>query len=193
MGIEYEIKFQATEQVQKEICAAFSGREKVYHMHTTYYDTPSGSLSERRFTLRRRMENEISVCTLKTPIGGNGRGEWEVNCQNIYDALPLLVELGAPAELLELTREGLQEVCGARFTRIAKILKEKDGILELALDRGVLTGGGKEIPLCEIEVELKEGAQTYADSFAKWLAQKYGLLPQPRSKFRRALDLSKGE
>lgn len=189
MGIEYEIKFQATEQVQQQIRTAFSGQETVFAMQTTYYDTPSGTLSEKRFTLRRRMENEISVCTLKTPISGYGRGEWEVECAQIEEALPLLVKLGAPAELLELTREGLQEVCGAKFTRIAKTLVEDGGILELALDQGILTGGGKEIPLCEIEVELKEGTQAYADAFAKCLAQKYGLMLQPLSKFRRALSL----
>lgn len=189
MAVEYEIKFQATEQVQQQIRTAFSGQETVFQMHTTYYDTPSGALSAKKFTLRRRMENELSVCTLKTPIGGNGRGEWEVNCQNIAQALPLLVEQGAPMVLLELVKEGLCEVCGARFTRIAKTLESEAGVLELALDAGVLTGGGKEVPLCEIEVELKEGTQAYADTFAKCLAQKFGLQPQPLSKFRRALDL----
>ena len=64
-----------------------------------------------------------------------------------------------------------------------------EGVLELALDRGVLTGGGKEIPLCEVEIELKEGSQSFADHYAKCLAQKYGLIPQPHSKFRRALAL----
>lgn len=192
MGMEYELKFQATPEIQKRIYETVEGTEVRYQMHTTYYDTPSGALSAKKFTLRRRMENELSVCTLKTPIGGNGRGEWEVNCQSIAQALPLLVEQGAPAELLELAKEGLYEVCGARFTRIAKTLESQAGVLELALDAGVLTGGGKELPLCEVEVELKKGTQAYADTFAKCLAQKFGLQPQPLSKFRRALDLKEG-
>ena len=193
MAVEYELKFQATEDIQKAIYHDVEGSEVQYRMQTTYYDTPSGTLSAKRYTLRRRMENDICVCTLKTPIGGNGRGEWETQCDRIEAALPQLVELGAPAELLELTREGVQEVCGARFIRIAKTLVMPEGVLELALDQGVLTGGGKQIPLCEVEIELKEGTQTFADSYAKCLAQKYGLRNQPHSKFRRALALSKGE
>ena len=189
MAVEYELKFQATPEIQKNIYDAVEGAEVQYRMQTTYYDTPSGALSAQKFTLRRRMENGISVCTLKTPMGGNGRGEWETECDRIEDALCVLVAMGAPAQLLTLTREGLQEVCGARFTRIAKTVVMPEGVLELALDRGVLTGGGKEIPLCEVEIELKEGSQSFADHYAKCLAQKYGLIPQPHSKFRRALAL----
>ena len=65
--------------------------------------------------------------------------------------------------------------------------------LELALDRGVLLGGGKEIPLCEVEVELKSGAPEDAVAFAETMAKDFGLRPEHKSKFRRALALSKGE
>ena len=66
-------------------------------------------------------------------------------------------------------------------------------LLELALDRGVLTGGGREIPLCEVEVELKSGSREAVLAFAKELAQRFDLAPETRSKFRRALALAKGE
>lgn len=193
MGLEYELKFRATPQIQLAICQAVTGEETIYSMRTTYYDTPSGALSSRKYTLRRRMENDLSVCTLKTPAKGHGRGEWETHCEDIVLAIPALIELGAPADLQTLTQEGIVEVCGAEFTRIAKTLVFEDGKLELALDRGILTGGGKQLPLCEVEVELKEGTIQFAEQYAKCLAQKYGLVPEPGSKFRRALALSKGE
>ena len=65
--------------------------------------------------------------------------------------------------------------------------------MELALDSGVLMGGGKTIPLCEVEVELKEGDPVSADLFAKMLAIGHHLAPETKSKFRRALALYKGE
>ena len=68
MAIEYELKFRATEEIQAEILKDVAGEETVFQMHTTYYDTPEGSLSDRRYTLRRRMENGISVCTLKAKL-----------------------------------------------------------------------------------------------------------------------------
>ena len=65
--------------------------------------------------------------------------------------------------------------------------------MELALDAGILMGGGQEIPLCEVEVELKSGSVQLCDTFAKMLASRFGLQPEPHSKFRRALALYKGE
>lgn len=193
MAIEYELKFRTTADVQAAIRQAVQGPELLYQMQTTYYDTPSGALSARKYTLRRRMENDTSVCTLKAPAQGHGRGEWETQSDDIEAAIPILCQLGAPADLMELTAEGIVQVCGARFTRIAKTLVFEDGVLELALDSGVLTGGGRDIPLCEVEVELKAGEPALADQYAKYLAQKFGLVPEKGSKFRRALALSKGE
>ena len=62
--------------------------------------------------------------------------------------------------------------------------------LELALDRGVLLGGNQEEPLCEVEVELKSGPEAAAVAFAALLADKFGLIPEEKSKFRRALALA---
>lgn len=193
LAIEYELKYRATAQAQAAIRLAVQGPENLYEMQTTYYDTPSGALSGRKYTLRRRMENTLSVCTLKAPSQGHGRGEWETCCDDIIKAIPVLCQMGAPADLTDLTAEGIVPICGAKFTRIAKTIVFEDGVLELALDSGILIGGGRELPLCEVEVELKEGTPALADQYAKYLAQKFGLIPEHGSKFRRALALSKGE
>jgi inorganic triphosphatase YgiF len=60
----------------------------------------------------------------------------------------------------------------------------------LALDSGVLIGGGRETPLCEVELELKEGNQEAMVLYARILAAKFGLVPERKSKFRRALELA---
>lgn len=193
MGIEYELKFRATEPALQRIRQDIAGQEQLLQMQTTYYDTPSGSLSARHCTLRRRMENGVSVCTLKIPAAGAGRQEWEVLCDTIEDAADKLCKLGAPRQVLALTLEGLLPICGARFQRIAKTIQVDDTVMELALDSGVLTGGGKEIPLCEMEVELKSGSELVCTVFAQQLATRYELSPEPQSKFRRALALYRGE
>ncbi len=193
MGIEYELKFAATREQQAQIHREFPGDSVTYQMETTYYDTPAGSFSARQCTLRRRMENHISVCTLKAPSGPDSRKEWEVECDSIENAISLLVQHGADPELLALAEEGLVPVCGAKFTRIAKTLNILDGTLELALDAGILTGGGTEIPLCEVEVEQKTCPKAVCEAFANALRQQYDLIPEPRSKFARAHALYKGE
>lgn len=193
MGVEYELKFKAVPVQQEALRRDIQGEETEFDMATTYYDACDGGLSQRFYTLRRRMENEKSVCTLKAPIDEFGRGEWEVECDDIHRAVEKLCKLGAPADLKELTAKGIKEVCGARFHRIAKTVVLENGVVELALDSGVLTGGGKEETLCEVEVELKDGTPEMTRSYAIMLAAKYGLVPEKGSKFRRALALAKGE
>ena len=84
-------------------------------------------------------------------------------------------------------------VCGARFRRIAKTFTWDGTTMELALDQGVLTGGSREIPLCEVELELKDGSRETVETYAAGLAAAFGLQPEPGSKFRRALALARGD
>ena len=192
MGIEYELKFRATRQVQTAILAAVPGEDQHFSMQTVYYDTPSGQLSQRHYTLRRRMENDRSICTLKAPAAV-GRGEWETECDCIESAIEVLCKLGAPADLPQLVSQGLIAVCGARFQRIARRVRLESCTVELAIDEGVLTGGDREQPLCEVEIELKDGSIDACNRFAQSLAAQFSLQPESKSKFRRALDLYKGE
>ena len=86
-------------QLQQKITAAMGDAFDLFNMETTYYDTPSGALSARRWTLRRRKENGVSVCALKTPGEGFGHGEWEVCCEKIEKAVGPMLGKGAPKEL----------------------------------------------------------------------------------------------
>jgi inorganic triphosphatase YgiF len=192
MGVEFELKFSAEPAQQEAIAQQYLPSYEQYQMQTTYYDTPSRALSARHITLRCRMENGEAVCTVKTPLAGYGRGEWDCRCDDICKAIPILVEAGAPEAILSLTAEGLEPVCGARFTRHAGRVDFAEAVLEIALDTGILMGGGKELPLCEVEVELKSGEPEAAIAFGMELKRQFDLAPQGKSKFRRALDLAQG-
>ena len=190
MGIEFELKFSATPEQQAAIAGAYPVVYQEFRMETTYYDTADFALSDRHITLRCRMENGQPVCTVKTPTAGIGRGEWECRCDNMNDAVVKLCNQGAPLDLLLLTAEGVGPVCGARFTRQAGIVEYNGTRLELALDAGVLTGGGHEIGLCEVEVELKSGDLNAVAAYGEKLAKQFGLRPEPKSKYKRALILA---
>ena len=193
MSIELELKYAATAAAQEAIRAAYPADYQTIAMETTYYDTADGSLSARHITLRRRMENGRSVCTVKTPTATAARCEWECKCGCIEDGIVELVNLGAPRELLFLTASGVTPTCGARFTRLAGLICFCDAEIELALDKGILLGGGREEALCEVECELKSGSPESVVAFAGALATAFGLREEPKSKFRRALALAKGE
>ena len=105
MGIEFELKYRATPEIQEEL--AKTSQWHSISMETTYYDTPTKALSSRFFTLRRRLENGVSVCTLKAPAGELARGECETECDSIEEAISELCKLGCPPELPQLAAEGL--------------------------------------------------------------------------------------
>ena len=193
MSIEFELKYRADAGQMAAVRAVYSGNSRIIAMETTYYDTPSGILSARHITCRKRLENGTAVCTVKTPAPKGARGEWETECDSIEKAIPDLCKLGCPKEVLSLTKEGLRPICGARFTRTALDISFPGGRAELALDSGALTGGGKEMPLCEIEIELKSGEIGALLTFGEAFSAEFGLEPQPKSKFRRAFDLAKGD
>ena len=189
MGREFELKYTASPETLAEICRLWEDWENI-SMATTYFDTKDGLLSAQNCTLRARLENGISVCTMKTPTVGFGRGEWDKKAPWCEETV---AELFAKAGKEPIAFANLQEVCGARFTRRAKTLELPGCVVEIALDEGILLGGGKEIPLYELEVEVKAGDENAAVIWANRLAARFGLTAEHKSKFRRASMLAKGE
>ena len=189
MGREFELKFRADGEKIAAIREKYRDFTPI-SMETSYYDTPDLKLAMHHWTLRRRMENDVSVCTFKRPRADGSRGEWEVEAASIMEGVRKLCQAGADWELMRLTAGGLMETCGARFTRLAATLEIPGGKVELALDQGVLLGRGKELPFAEVEVELKEGADSVARDFAEALAEEFSLTEEPESKFARAMTLA---
>lgn len=193
MGLEYEKKYRADEETLQKLHKTLSEPSYFLQMETTYYDTVAGALSQRKITLRRRFENGKSVCTLKTPAQGFGRGEFQTEAGSIEEAIPVLCQLSGFDALDSIAKNGLVEVCGARFTRIARKISFGGSTLELALDQGFLLGGNKTLPLYEVEVELLTGDPKDADLYGALLSTQFSLQEERKSKFRRALALAKGE
>ena len=192
MGKELEWKYAADSAALAALEAESGTPWRRIDMETRYFDTADGMLSAKRWTLRMRQENETSVACLKTPLPGGARGEWEVACDTVEAMVQQLVGAGAPPELRQLTSgQPLVEVCGAKFTRLARVADTGSGQVEIALDRGVLRGSGREIPLSEAEVEHKSGDPAVSAAFAADLAERHGLRVEEKSKFVRALELTR--
>ena len=120
MGRELEVKFRATPETLHCIEETLGGTFQEIRMRTFYYDTPGWDLAARKWTLRRRMENDSNVCTLKTPAGGYGRNEWETECGDIFAAIPLLAAESELPELQALAeQQELLAMCAAVFVRIS--------------------------------------------------------------------------
>lgn len=190
MGREFELKYRADAAVLRKIQEKYGNFVPIL-METSYYDVPSRALEERRWMLRLRRENGVSLATLKTPLPDGSRGEWEAPAQSVDQALPLLLQQGAPQELEKLLAPGPVLTCAARFTRLARSLTVEGAVVELALDQGAFLAGEKQQSFAELEVELKQGREDCAAAFAQALAEEYRLSPEPLSKVQRATALSK--
>lgn len=198
MGRELELKLHIDSAAQmeavrtwQELRALKEDAETLLQMQTTYYDTPGGEISARKWTFRQRQENAVCITCLKTPGQDAGalksRREWETEEADLPKAVGNLVRAGAPAELASLTSGGVVPLCGASFVRRAQMLRFSDGsTCELACDAGELYGGEHRLPFYELELELKSGEPTLMVVFGKRLAQTFGLPVEPLSKFARA-------
>ena len=193
MGTELEFKYALSgagqwSRLADELGGRFGPWQEV-KMETAYFDTQDRLLSGRQWTLRVRRENGVPVLTAKAPGPGRARSEWELPGGTLRD-LHRLAEQGAPLDLTRLTPEQLRSQCGVRFRRLRCLAEVPGATAGLALDGGVFTGGGRETPFWELEGELKGGSE---DALAQWcrsLADAWGLLEEPRSKFLRAMALT---
>ena len=185
MGRELELKYRADEAQIAAIRQEYGPFHDIT-METTYYDTPQRLMASRRETLRRRYENGVAVFALKTYLPDGSHGEWETEAPSFPEAMEKLRAMGAP-NLPDV--DTLVSICGAAFTRSCCLIAVEGGKIELALDQGVLTGSGKEIPLREVELELKEGPDEALLAFAPNFAARFALTEEPLSKFARAKAL----
>lgn len=200
MGKETEFKYEVGDLqlldcilCDRELRSRMQADFSYIQMQTTYFDTPEQVLSQNRQMLRVRRENEKSVVCFKTAGDGATRGEWETEGSVLSEALPKLVQAGAPQVLLSLCEnEELLPVCGARFTRITAPLSLDGCTATLCGDVGELYAGAKSIPLCELELELSVGSEEALFSFGRQLAERYGIKEGNKSKFARANALKEG-
>lgn len=162
---------------------------------STYYDTADHGLLKNGLALRLRNTGSGFIATVKdagTVSGGLfDRGEWNVPVEEaaitpaLFAAFPIGKRLaeavaGAPLEPL------MQTV----FSRVSADWKAGDNIIELAADKGEVIAGGHRAPLCEIELELKDGDISALLDCGARLAQRYPLLAEAESKFQRGLVLA---
>lgn len=169
---------------------------QVKHMSSVYYDTPNGDLTARKWTLRRRQEGDQVIVAMKTAnvssdIGVFSRSEWQCAEDSVEDAIPMLIDQGAPPELKNVLKgQTLVEHCRAEFDRTSTYLYMEEGTrIEMVGDVGELRCGDRVEPLCELELELLFGGAESLPPVCNRLAEEYGLTAEGHSKYERAAAL----
>ncbi len=203
MPTELEMKLaipntQTAERIFEDpmVSENISGDIKTTPMSSVYYDTPGNALSTLRWSLRIRYENGNPIVSLKTPsVDVTGymfsRNEWQVCCADIDKALPMLVDRGAPGQILEIIGQApLVERCHIEFVRKSAILRMHDGVVvDMAIDNGTINADDKSQPILQLELELLFGSPEALAPLSTLFTQKYKLEREVLSKYEKALRL----
>ena len=158
-------------------------------MLSTYFDTDDLQLWRLGFSLRLRKTHEGVTQTLKQAAGSildRGEWEWPLASDDLdFDLLrdtplrPCLDQLGT-----RLTPKFVVDVARTKFDIV-----HVETRIEGALDRGTIHGAGRRLPVCEIELELKQGAPRDVVSLAHRLIGDLPLTPSVSSKSERGFGL----
>ena len=177
MAIELEIKLTLTKVSQSQALEWLLSRPEATKggskpLVNCYYDTPIAELNKQRAALRVRQAGNQYIQTLKTQgefvNGAHRRQEWEWLLSGPSLSLGLLADtpLGGGINLAQLA-----PVFETNFTRQIVMLDDGEAVIECAVDEGMIVAGEHEMPLHEVEFELKSGDPSRLLVWAERLAQ----------------------
>lgn len=154
-------------------------------LRALYFDTPSRDLVRARMALRLRLEGQQWVQTLKMP-GEHSLSRIEINENRPEATLDLSIYAGTPAgEIIAGLTEPLEVCYETDVKRLVRDIRSQTGTVELAYDRGWLRAGALQLPISEVEFELKRGALEAVFAVGRQWQQRFGLILDFRSKAER--------
>ena len=177
-----------------------AGAEKLGNAVTldnTYYDTPKLQLKARKVAVRTRRQGRRWLQTVKcagqSSAGLSQRPEWEQAYTGAFDFSA--IDARATAKLLRRHADALIPLFTTRFRRETRRLCPRDGVsILLMIDSGTVQftapdGSLRQTPICELELELEQGAASDLFTLACELAQTLPLMPADVSKAERGYRL----
>ena len=199
---EIELKLLVPQPARKQVRRQLDswGSQPAVHIDSVYFDTADGKLASRNCSLRvRRREDGSGAHWVQTLKSGDAlaalshRQEWEVAVSGPRPRLvglpdwPLQALLGeGPAHLVRLFR--------TRFERTERTVQFGGARIEVAFDEGSISAGRASEPICELELELRDGPVIAVFDLALTLVGRgslaLALLPAPESKAWRGRRLA---
>lgn len=174
----------------KSACKSGPQRQK---FHSIYFDTPQLELMRQQIALRLRQVGGHWIQTVKgggkVEEGLHQRSEWEVPVTGgILDLNKLSSSPWHSFFTLDI-QSRLIPIFVTDFWRTIWLMELPNCLIELALDEGEIQAKNKQVPICEVELELKSGAPESLFDLARELRKSIALQPEDRSKADRGYVL----
>lgn len=162
-------------------------------LESQYFDTDDHRLHRYGATLRVRRRGEHHIQTVKCddPQAGQlfDRGEWESEIDGESPDLRAARATGLKPLTAKKFEQALRPVFKTSVQRTTYRLGAHSWAVELALDKGQISGRGRHAPILEMELELRQGEPSHlfalADSLRGLARLRFGV----KSKAARGYDL----
>lgn len=167
MAIETELKLRlAPEQLARLRRHALFRRHQIAapvtrRLHNIYFDTPTLDLHGNQMALRLRRVGGRWIQTLKgggqVRAGLHQRNEWEVAITSAKLDFSGLDPAVWDEHLPPALRDSLQAVFVTDFYRTTRLIQWQGAQIEVCMDHGEVRTAQCSSPICEVELELKDG------------------------------------
>ncbi|MER2139844.1 MAG: CYTH domain-containing protein, partial [Succiniclasticum sp.] len=140
------------------------GSHKTVKLVNIYFDTRDLLLRQAGIAYRVRQNGkkyEATVKLGKTAAGGlSARQEYNVPVKNAKPNLSVFDDSGLPVDFAALLGTAqIEKLFTVRVKRELRLLQiTKDTLVEMAIDQGFISAGGKKETIDEVELEIKEGS-----------------------------------
>ena len=201
MTIETELKFIASKEAVTRLAERLNGCPGQHFepraLANIYFETPDNQLRRWDMGLRIRGIDKKYEMTLKTrgqTLGGlHQRPEYNVDLTS--DTLDIrLLPAGVWPEGTDVAalQQQLHPLFRTDFVREIWLINYAESQIEVAFDQGAVIAGELQVPLFEVELELKQGTRHDLMAFAFELVRDGGLRPGSLSKAARGYHLAQG-
>lgn len=174
MPQEVELKLDLSADAAHDLIASdiLGAEAQLHRLRTPYFDTPDRVLLENGFTLRIRDAGNSRIQTVKAAgsaaAGLFARPEWE---RPVESDQPLLDDTNPLRSLLGERIRDMAPVFEVQVERRIWNVQWEGALIEVVLDRGQVVAGERTAPICEIELELKQGRPAALFSLARRLGE----------------------
>ena len=156
--IELKLELSPKEAHLLEASGLLAGDPKKQRQRSIYFDTADRRLAKAGLTLRIRRSGRKRIQTVKGNGGASAglftRPEWE---RSVADDVPVIDDSTPIRALVGELAARLAPVFEVRVERRTWTIRGRDAVIELVLDRGAAIAGDCRSPICECELELKQG------------------------------------
>ena len=183
---EIEVKMEIKDEAQIENIREFLQENKDQSwqridMKAIYYDTEDNFYQKHKIAYRVRCENDCIVATYKSG---------KVNSDGLFERVEINKKVTKLTPDINVFAEDKDIWSLIKTTKDKKFLPIVITDLEVALDLGFVQGRENKAPICEVEIELKQGKIEDLLSLKDELIKKFGLQISAISKYKKGLILA---